>query len=358
MWRAAIACRPKTARRPRAVRRRFELEAQAVYEIDWLGRNTFAVAGARAQSMAAEHDAAAARIALICAVVEAYADIALAEQQAALADAQAGLAGEAEAAEQRRLLAGLTNQRALRGRQDVWSRTALAADDASRQRKQAVDRLALLLGQPAHHFAAPAVSAAVLEQALALQADQPADVIGRRPDVLAAWQRLLAATADAERAHLERYPRITLSAGSGLLSEAFSRWLRRDALGWVLGVRANASLFDGGRQQAQANQAQALSQERQAEYRKTVLTALQEAESAFVQFEFTRASAAQAAAATQRRQADERNVRSELAAGRTSRVVMLDAGRATLEARDELLRAQRAHLQSYVLLRRVLADGA
>ena len=62
---------------PRAVRRRFELDALAAYELDWLGRKTITMAGAHAQSVAAEHDAAAARIALICAVVEAYADLAL-----------------------------------------------------------------------------------------------------------------------------------------------------------------------------------------------------------------------------------------------------------------------------------------
>jgi outer membrane protein TolC len=101
-----------------------------------------------------------------------------------------------------------------------------------------------------------------------------------------------------------------------------------------------------------------LSQEREADYRKTVLTALQEAESALIQFEFTGGELEQAASTARRREADERNARRELTAGRISRIPMADAERATLEARESFVRAQRSHLQSYVLLRRVLADAA
>lgn len=342
----------------KGVRNQFNLEARVAYELDWLGRNRIAAEGAVAQTAAARYDSAAARIALTAEVVEAYADIAIAGQQIELARAQASVATDAEAAERKRLAAGLSNARGLRAREDGTAETARALADAKRARKQATDRLALLLGKPAHQFAEPAVNAALLSQPLTLQADQPVHVIERRPDVQAAWQRVVAATSEAERARLERYPRITLTAGAGLVSESLRRWLQRDALGWVLGAAGALPLIDGGRLQAQAGQALALSQEREADYRKTVLTALQEAESALVQFEFTGGELEQAASAARRREADERNARHELTAGRISRIPLADAERATLEARESFVRAQRSHLQSYVLLRRVLADAA
>ena len=342
----------------RGVRNQLSLETRLAYELDWLGRNRISAQGALAQTAAAQYDAAAARIALTAAVVEAYADIALAGQHIELAGAQARVTADAEAAERKRMVAGLSNARSLRVREDAVVGAARGLADATRARKQAIDRLALLLGMPAHQFAEPLVNAALLGHPLSLQANQPANVIERRPDVQAAWQRLIAATSEAERVRLERYPRITLTAGAGLVSESLRRWLQRDALGWVLGAAGALPVLDGGRLKSQAEQALALSQEREADYRKTVLTALQEAESALVQFEFTNGELEQAATIARRREADERNARSELLAGRIGRIPLADAERAAIEARESFVSAQRAHLQSYVLLRRVLADVA
>jgi NodT family efflux transporter outer membrane factor (OMF) lipoprotein len=340
----------------RAERSEFNLDGQLAYELDWLGRNRLADTETGAQLVAAEHDATVARIAIVASIVETYAELALAQRESVLAGQRQTVAADTLAAEQRLLAAGLAPQRAVRERVDAQARATLAADDAARQHKQAADRLALLLGQPAHRFAAPRVDAAVLDRPLALQADQPVEVIGRRPDVQATWQRLVAATADSERAALERYPRLALTGSTGLLADSLGRWLQRDALGWVLRLSASVPLFDGGRVQAQTDQARAAAQERQAEYRRAVLTALQEVESAISQWEFTQRSLVQAALALQRRADDERSARAALTVGRVGRISVNDAAAAALDARAELSRAQRAHLQSHVLMRRALAD--
>ena len=340
----------------RAERSQFNLDVQLAYELDWFGRNRLADTATGAQLVAAEHDATVARIAVVASIVETYAELALAQHESVLAGQRQTVAADTLAAEQRLLAAGLATQRAVRERVDAQARATLAADDAARQYKQAADRLALLLGQPAHRFAAPRVDAAVLDRPLSLQADQPVEVIGRRPDVQAAWQRLVAATADSERAALERYPRLALTGSTGLLAESLGRWLQRDALGWVLGLRASVPLFDGGRVQAQTDQARAAAQEWQAEYRRAVLTALQEVESAISQWEFTQRSLVQAALLLQRREDDERSARAALTVGRVGRISVNDAAAAALDARAELARAQRAHLQSHVLMRRALAD--
>jgi NodT family efflux transporter outer membrane factor (OMF) lipoprotein len=340
----------------RAERSEFKLDGQLAYELDWLGRNRLADTATGAQLVAAEHDATVARIAIVASIVETYAELALAQHESVLAGQRQTVAADTLAAEQRLLAAGLATQRSVRERADAQARATLAADEVARQHKQAADRLALLLGQPAHRFAAPRIDVAVFERPLSLQADQPVEVIGRRPDVQAAWQRLVAATADNERATLERYPRITLTGSTGFLAESLRRWLTRDALGWVLGLGADVPLFDGGRVQAQTEQARAVAQERQAEYRRAVLTSLQEVESAIAQWEFTQRSLAQAALTLQRREDDERNARATVAAGRAGRVSANDAAAAALDARAEFARAQRAHLQSHVLMRRALAD--
>ncbi len=116
-------------------------------------------------------------------------------------------------------------------------------------------------------------------------------------------------------------------------------------------------LFDGGRVQAQTDQARATAQERQAEYRRTVLTALQEVENAVALWQFTQRSLEQAALTLQRREEGLRNVRASVTAGRTDRINANDAAASALDARTELARARHAHLQSHVMLRRALADS-
>jgi NodT family efflux transporter outer membrane factor (OMF) lipoprotein len=340
----------------RAERSQFNLDGPLSYELDWLGRSRLAETAAGAQAQAAGHDAAVARLVLVAEVVDAYADMALAQHAAGLAEQRKTVSTDTLSAEQRLLAAGLATQRAVREREDAQASAVQSAEEATRQHKQAADRLALLLGQPAHRYAAPKVSDAMLEQPLSLGADQPVDVIGRRPDVQAAWQRLLAATAEGERAALERYPHLGLNGSTGLLAETLGHWLRRDALGWMLGLHASVPLFDGGRIQAQTDQARTAAQERQAEYRRAVLTALQEVESALAQWQYTARSLEQAALALQRREEGERQVRATMAAGRTGRISVNEALSASLEARAGLARARHAHVQSHVLLRRALAE--
>jgi NodT family efflux transporter outer membrane factor (OMF) lipoprotein len=346
--------------RPSSRRRQFGLDAVAAYELDWLGRNALALSAAQAEQGAAEQDAAAARITLTAAVVETYAEACWAEQQAQLSSARRAQAAVLSEAEERRLSAGLVARSALNAGFDTATRAQLDLEDAQRRRQQALGRLAVLLGEQAHQFEAGPLDTQWLQplaDRIALPAsDQPADVIGRRPDVQAAWQRLLAAHQDSERAQLERYPRITLTASTGLLAESLRGWLRGDALGWLLGLRGSVPLWDGGRIAAQSEQARAQRGERQAEYRRVVLTALQEVEGALTDFEATRLALGHAQALRERRRQEEQAARREQGAGRRSRGSVAEAALLGLQAQDEWLRAQRAHLTSFVSLHRVLAS--
>lgn len=91
----------------------------------------------------------------------------------------------------------------------------------------------------------------------AVTPDLPATAIERRADVAAAWQRVLAASDQAERVRLERYPALALIGSAGYVSEAFRRWLTGDALAWLLQAALQAPLFDGGRIEARTEQARA-----------------------------------------------------------------------------------------------------
>ena len=126
----------------------------------------------------------------------------------------------------------------------------------------------------------------------------PAEVLRQRPDVQAAEQQLLAATARVEQTDAGRLPSLQLGGSIGLNA------LSLGALGSGAGVASllasvSVPLFDAGRLQAQVRQQEAARDEAAAGYRATVLAALQEVEDALVSLNATREQlSAQQAAAT------------------------------------------------------------
>ncbi|MFW6325811.1 MAG: TolC family protein, partial [Desulfovermiculus sp.] len=79
-------------------------------------------------------------------------------------------------------------------------------------------------------------------------------------------------------ARADRLPSLSLSARSGLSSDSFTLawgdWLTR------LGANLSAPVFDAGSRQAEVDRAQAMAEERLAEYAATVLEAIKEVQDA------------------------------------------------------------------------------
>lgn len=106
----------------------------------------------------------------------------------------------------------------------------------------------------------------------------PADLLARRPDLLAAWASLKADDWNVSAAQAARLPKITLSAsasyGDEKVADLFDNWVANLAAGLT------APLVDGGRLRAEVVRVQAVADEQVAVYRETVLDALAEVENA------------------------------------------------------------------------------
>ena len=143
-----------------------------------------------------------------------------------------------------------------------------------RQRSQFETALAALTGRPAPSFALPRQ---VLERvAPAVPVAIPAEVLQRRPDVASAERAVAAANAQIGVARAAYFPTIALSANGGLDSRLLSTVFDAPSLLWSLGVAVTQPLFDAGRTDANVAIAQAGYQLAVANYRRTVLTAMQE----------------------------------------------------------------------------------
>ena len=148
------------------------------------------------------------------------------------------------------------------------------------QRAQYEHAIALLLGRPASTFSIPALPAATNapvrppEIPLAL----PSQLLERRPDVAAAERSVAAANAQIGVARAAFFPSITLSAQGGFQSTSVGNLLSGPSFFWSLGASAAQTVFDAGLRKATVEQYRANYNSTVANYRQTVLTAIQEVE--------------------------------------------------------------------------------
>jgi len=110
----------------------------------------------------------------------------------------------------------------------------------------------------------------------------PADVLTRRPDVMAAEQNLVAANARIGVAKTEYFPTISLTAALGLGADD-PKWLwSKTARTGNIGTALVGSIFNGGRIDGDIRSAEAIQKQMVVLYQQAVLTALKEVEDALV----------------------------------------------------------------------------
>lgn len=227
--------------------------------------------------------------------------------------------------------------------QALLDNTLTQLDVLRRQRGPFEHALATLVGTPAPMFAvAPHVEPLALP---VVPLGLPSDLLERRPDVASAERAMAVANAQIGLAHAAFYPSITLGSTLGQQSRALASLLDAPSLIWSLGASATQLLFDGGRLKASLAAAQAGHDVAAANYRRVVLTAMQEVEDGITGL-----------AALQRA-----STQAQVAVGSAQRVLTLATGRYeggvssyldVITAQQALLAAQRqaTQLQSQALL--------
>ncbi len=252
------------------------LQATLSWAPDFFGLHHAELEATLGQARAAQADAAAAANALALQLTRAYVALArlLAEQQVA-----------EQALTQRLQMARLTEERVSAGLDSKVELTqAQAALPAARAQIEALveqttlarRQIAALAGQ------APERQAALSPQlaALALPAVPETlgtDLLGRRPDVVAARWRIEAATHGVSAARSEFYPNINLTAFVGLNALGLNHLLQGSSRQIGVAPALRLPIFDGGRLRAQLGGRQAELDAAIAQYNATVLEAVRQA---------------------------------------------------------------------------------
>jgi len=221
------------------------------YELDFWGKNAAAFEAALGGVRAAEAEAQQARLLLSSALARSYIQLQREFEQQDIAEALLQQRRQLQDLTDRRVHAGLDSSVELQ--QAAAAIPATEAELAAIHERMALlrNQLAALLGAGPDRGLAIARPAVDVAQTLALPAVLPAELIGRRPDVVAQRWRVEAAARDIDVAKAQFYPNVNLVAFVGFQSIGLGHFL--DAGSRIAGAGPALSLpiFDAGRLRSQ-----------------------------------------------------------------------------------------------------------
>jgi NodT family efflux transporter outer membrane factor (OMF) lipoprotein len=278
-----------------------EVSVRLSWDLDLWGRQAALIDSVKATTEATRLDAAAARLAITASLAQAYLDL---DRAYSLAD----IAAQSEAQRRqilditrKRIAAGLDTNVELREAEAAVPQAELQRLQAEAARDVAVHRVVALTGGGAAAYAHIGRPTLNVETALVVPESLPADLLGRRPDILAARARAESAKNLRSAAKASFYPNINLRAFAGFEAIGLDNLAKWDDRTAGIGPAISLPIFSAPKLKAQFGAAVANEDIVIAGYNGAVVTAIQQTadqltlvKSSALQLEKARASLASA----------------------------------------------------------------
>ncbi len=336
----------------------YNLGLNANWELDFAGGTRRRIEAGNAQAAAAVANAEDAKVQLTAEVANAYVNLREAQFRSDQYQAQIALQED---------ILSLARQRYQQGVLPLFM-----VDDANAELEQLrsrlaegtadtavlLDALAILTGRvPGSTSELLAKAGEVPLPPAQVAVGDPAGLIARRPDIRAAERTIAAATARIGVAEAARFPKLSFMGILGLGGTSPDDIFDAGEFSALAIPRLQWNALDFGRSEASVGQAQAARDEALANYRQTVLAALQDAERALARFGQQRVTLA--ALAQIKLQADRAADlhRQRFAAGAISRADLDRILRQQHQATADLVRGKAALTLSWIALQKSLGLG-
>jgi len=246
------------------------------YEFDFWGKNRAAVAAAASEVRAAQADGAEARLVLSTGIALAYADLGRLFAERDVAERSVQIKEETAGLVLRRVDNGLDTRAELK--------EAEAGAPAARAQMAAVDeeiaqtrnRIAALMGAGPDRGIGIERPAVLRIKTFGLPEELQAELLGRRPDVVAARWRAEAAAKRIRVARAQFYPNINLAAYIGQQALFANLLFKNSSQIGSVGPAVSLPIFEGGRLRDQYRGARSDYDDAVASYDATLVQALQE----------------------------------------------------------------------------------
>lgn len=324
----------------------YSLQMNVNWELDVWGRLRDQHAATIGRVQAAEADLRAARLSLAARVAQAWFNLLEARMQLELARDTAEADRKNLASLESRFERGLVDGLDLRR---ISSQSATSEAEVE-QRNRAIDlarrNLSTLLG--AYPSGEADADAELPDPPSALPAGLPAQLLSRRPDLIAAERRLAAAETEITSAKKEWLPQISLTAAGGTSSQEFEELLNSDFAVWNLGGNLTQPIFQGGRIAGGVDRAQALRDQAAADYKSAALQAFREVETALAAEPYLKNQYNQLHRAAEEAEAAEDLAWERYRQGTASFLDALDARRTADNTRSQAIRLRNQVLQNRI----------
>ena len=257
----------------------FDLTGAASYEVDLWGKNRASSDAYALKEQASREDLHGAAITLSANVVDLWLKVLALVEQETLLRKQIETNQTVYDLLQKRFEMGSASALDILQQEEVISASKAELPDVLSAQAQAVNALSLLIGEVPS--SAVTVQAKPLPEPLPVaQAGIPSALMQNRPDIMAAWLRLLSQDKAVKIAKSNRLPSFDLSAvygaGATKFSDIFDSWLL------TLAGELAAPIIDGGALAAEQRYQEALADESFHAYRGAVLAAVGDVENALV----------------------------------------------------------------------------
>jgi NodT family efflux transporter outer membrane factor (OMF) lipoprotein len=329
----------------------------ASYDLDLWGKNREALKASMSQLQASEADAEVVKLTLTSAIARNYNQLA---RLYALHDIAQ------QEVEQREQIDRITAGRIANGLDtEVERKTAQANLATSRATLASFDgsivttryQLAALLGAGPDRGLSIARPTLGIGDEVRLPDNLPADLVSRRPDLVAARWRVDALTHDVKEAKAEFYPDINLSAAVGLDAFGFGRFLTAASRTANAGPAVHLPIFDGGELRAQLKGRYADFDDAVAGYNQTLVTALSEVATQLAQIRSTDTQLGDAEAAQDAARSAYQLALTQYQAGLTNQLTVLNADTNALAADESVANLKMNRRDQQIALAQALGGG-
>jgi NodT family efflux transporter outer membrane factor (OMF) lipoprotein len=328
----------------------------ASYELDLWGENASAVRSAESLLRASRFDQQTVRLTLVAGVASGYFQVLSLRARLVIARENLAIAERVFKVVNSRARYGAVSALDVASQQAAVLAQRAAIPPLELQERQTLFALAILLGRQPEAFDAVASSVSdVLVPQIA--AGIPAALLVRRPDLASAEAQLAAANANVAAARAALLPSISLTGSAGLASDVLLNFLSTPTATLEIGGSLLQPIFDGGRLRAQVDVAASRERELVENYRKFILAALADVESALAA-----ASRSVDQEVLQQQVLVQARIALRLAEvryreGADDLLTVLDAQRTLFQAEDQLAQIRLSRLQASVSLFKALGGG-
>lgn len=323
------------------------------WELDLWGRLRHTARAAKADAEAAKADVESTKLSLQAQAATSYFSLRAADAQRHVMERQVAGYEKSWEMTKNRKAQGVASEADVAQAEAQLAASRAALIEIGVQRATLEHALAVLTGRPPADF--DLVAAPLTTRIPSLPENTPSTLLERRPDIAAGERRVAAANERIGAAIAAFFPTISLSADTGW--RALANLLAQSNNFWSLGADATLSILDRGQRLATKYQSDAVWRQTVADYRQTVLTAMQETEDALSTLRILAAEAQAQERAVRAARESERITTNQYTAGTLSYINVATAQATALNAERSAIDIHARRLNATVALIKALGGG-